>query len=74
MRLLFVSLLLTLLAYSGLDAALTHVADEAATGVASCGTAADPCALTPLTVQAPQAGHSLVQVERAPAQEPRAKS
>lgn len=69
-RLVFVSFLLTLLAYSGLDAALTSVASQAPAGMASCGTAANPCTLAPLTVQAPRTGNTLVQV----AQELRAKS
>ena len=73
-RLVFVSFVLTLLAYSGLDAALTSVASHTQAGMPSCGTAAHPCALAPLTVQAPRTGSTLVQVEETPVQEPRAKS
>lgn len=63
-RILFASFALTLLAYAGLDAALTH---EAGTiGLAACGDAANPCELAPLTVTAPTATR-LVEMPAVPA-------
>jgi len=54
-RILFASFALTLLAYAGLDAALTNAAMADTVGLSSCGDAANPCALAPLTVTAPAA-------------------
>jgi hypothetical protein len=65
-RILFASFALTLLAYAGLDAALTHEAGKATIGLAACGDAANPCELAPLTVTAPTATR-LVEMPAAPA-------
>lgn len=45
-RILFASFVLTLLAYAGLDTALSRPT----VGLSSCGDAANPCALPALTV------------------------
>lgn len=66
-RILFASLALTLLAYAGLDAALTR--SYAGTGLSTCGDAANPCQLAPLTVTAPRTGALLVQAPVAPSVE-----
>lgn len=63
-RILFASFALTLLAYAGLDAALTSAYGAATVGLTSCGDAANPCALAPLTVTAPAV--QLVQMRAAP--------
>ena len=65
-RILFASFALTLLAYAGLDAALTHEAGKGTIGLAACGDAANPCELAPLTVTAPAAGTRLVEAPAAP--------
>ena len=65
-RILFASFALTLLAYAGLDAALTHGAGHARVGLTACGDAANPCVLAPLTVTAHSAAARLVEVPAAP--------
>ena len=54
-RIVFASFALALLVYAGLDAALTGAAGRGTIGLSSCGDAANPCALAPLTVTAPDA-------------------
>jgi hypothetical protein len=66
-RILFASFALTLLAYAGLDAALTSAANASPVGLTSCGDAANPCALPPLTVTATAV--RLVQMSVAPSAE-----
>ncbi|HEX8694087.1 MAG TPA: hypothetical protein VF746_16825 [Longimicrobium sp.] len=66
-RILFASFVLTLLAYAGLDTALTRSYAEA--GLSTCGDAANPCQLAPLTVTAPRPGARLVQAPVTPSVE-----
>jgi hypothetical protein len=55
-RLAFVAVVLALLAYTGLDAALAH-GREHAKEASACGTAANPCRLAPLVVTRPGPAH-----------------
>jgi hypothetical protein len=69
-RILFASFALTLLAYAGLDTALTRGYEaKSRTGLSTCGDAANPCQLAPLTVTAPRPGAHLVQAPVAPSVE-----
>ncbi|HEU4453617.1 MAG TPA: hypothetical protein VFR81_11190 [Longimicrobium sp.] len=65
-RIIFASFALTLLAYAGLDAALTPA--NATVGLSACGDAANPCMLAPLTVTARNSAAHLVQVQAEPAE------
>ncbi|HEX8695071.1 MAG TPA: hypothetical protein VF746_21850 [Longimicrobium sp.] len=65
-RLVFVALVLTLLAYTGLDAALAHGRGHEREASA-CGSAANPCRLAPLVVTRPGPAHLAGVAVRGPA-------